>query len=86
MGGINSQNQPIICGGSSRSGYHKECYLFDKNSWKQSDNLTNNVAHAAVACSPFPNNQLFMSGGYSGSVYLNTVYLQKKQRLGATNF
>jgi len=79
MGGINSQNLPIICGGRSSSGYQKECYLFDKNSWKPSDNLTNNIAYAAVARSLFPNNQLFMSGGESGYAYHNTVYLQKNR-------
>jgi len=78
MGGMNSQQQPTICGGIHGSTYYKECYSFDKTSWKQSDQMPNTIAFAAVAQSPFPNKtHPFILTGGQNSVYLNTVYSQK---------
>jgi len=80
MGGINSKQQPTICGGEYSSTYYRDCYSFDKTSWIKSDQMPNTIAYGAVAQSPFPNqsHQFILTGGRSsGSGYLSTVYSQK---------
>jgi hypothetical protein len=81
MGGINSKQQPIICGGEGAgSTYYKECYSLDETSLIQSELMPNPIAHASVAQSPFPNKslQFILTGGRtSSSGYLSTVYSQK---------
>ena len=70
IGGLTPNKNPIICGGR-----FSDCYSYEDGVWNSSSSMTTSRSNAAASLSPFPNgaDNLFVTGGVTGSQYLKTA-------------
>jgi Galactose oxidase, central domain len=63
IGGLNFNEEPIICGGSAGYTLYKSCWIYKSGAWTTSTPLTIERNFASYTDSPFPGQKLFVIGG-----------------------
>jgi hypothetical protein len=76
-GGLGFKGNPIICGGYQNSTFSKSCYCFENNKWIPSQSMNSERYYAAAA--QLQDGKLLVTGGYTGSDYLNSFEMLTQQ-------
>ncbi len=71
IGGLGFKGNPILCGGVQNGARSNKCYSLENNEWVSSASM-NSVRYAAAAAQ-LQDGKLLVTGGFDGSVYLNSA-------------
>ncbi len=71
IGGLGFKGNPIICGGYQNGDRSNKCFSLENNEWVYSASMKS-VRYAAAEAQ-LKDGKLLVTGGYDGSVYLNSA-------------